>query len=156
MHNHLRHAPYLDLHLDYPLGLLIKHHYHHLILKAIWLPIPDDAPKIKQSTKITQKYNPLDSNYVPQSHNLSHNAKPTKTRSMNPYLIETKPNPTAARVPLHREIKCDISKFIHNITSTHAPNIICNLIIFLVPNLCRISKTKKSSIKKCNDIGLLV
>ncbi|PWA62485.1 hypothetical protein CTI12_AA363600 [Artemisia annua] len=60
--------------------------------KAISLPIPDDAPKIKQSTKITQKYNPLDSNYVLQSHNLSHHEKPTKTRSMNPHSLTLESN----------------------------------------------------------------
>lgn len=89
-----------------------------------------EVSEIKRSIETTEEKIPVHLNHVPQGEGLSLDAKPREitkveggeTKSMDSHSMETKlqkPKPiTTARVPLHKEIKDDISKFIHKIATS--------------------------------------
>ncbi|KAL7605066.1 hypothetical protein Lser_V15G18705 [Lactuca serriola] len=88
---------------------------------------PDDTKEIKKSTEITNEKFPVDSYHVHGA-----DAKPkemtevkgAQTKSMNTQhsmeaISPKQKQKVAAQVPLHREIKDDITKFIHKMATSH-------------------------------------
>ncbi|KAI3521973.1 hypothetical protein L1887_11450 [Cichorium endivia] len=91
--------------------------------------IPDTTPEIKSSNHTTHEKFSVHTYHVPLGDDLDIDAKSKEmtelkgpqTKSMNSHSMEAKRKPkpmTSTQAPLHKEIKNDISKFIHKVATS--------------------------------------